>query len=151
MQDTGPGNGKNAGWYEAGMPGVLTQLLPLGRLPGSLARGFARLGSLARLLPPGRLLGSLARLPWKKFLRFLNSQELFFAQSQSRPTETLFTAQSGLTRELLTSKFHIDPRTSLLTLPREGDVPLAVGHHKIILYQSLHISHIQWIFLRLKS
>ena len=44
-----------------------------------------------------------------------------------------------------------DPRTSLLTLPREGDVPLAVGHHKIILYQSLHISHIQWIFLRLKS
>ena len=49
MQDTGPGNGKNAGWYEAGMPGVLAQLLPLGRLPGSLARGFARLGSLARL------------------------------------------------------------------------------------------------------
>ena len=38
MQDTGPGNGKNAGWYEAGMPGVLAQLLPLGRLPGSLAR-----------------------------------------------------------------------------------------------------------------
>ena len=120
------------------MPGVLAQLLSLGRLPGSLARGFARLGSLARLT-------------LKKFLRFLNSQELFFTQSQSRPTETLFTAQSGLTRELLTSKFHIDPRTSLLTLPREGDVPLAVDHHKIILYQSLHISHIQWIFLRLKS
>ena len=38
MQDTGPGNGKNAGWCEAGMPGVLAQLLPLGRLPGSLAR-----------------------------------------------------------------------------------------------------------------
>lgn len=38
MEDTGPGNGKNAGWYEAGMPGVLAQLLPLGRLPGSLAR-----------------------------------------------------------------------------------------------------------------
>ena len=100
MQDTGPGNGKNAGWYEAGMPGVLAQLLSLGRLPGSLARGFARLGSLARLT-------------LKKFLRFLNSQELFFAQSQSRPIEALFTAQSGLTRELLTSKFHIDPRTSL--------------------------------------
>lgn len=49
MQDTGPGNGKNAGWYEAGMPRVLAQLLPLGRLPGALARGFARLGSLARL------------------------------------------------------------------------------------------------------
>ena len=138
MQDTGPGNGKNARWYEAGMPRVLAQLLPLGRLPGALAREIARLGSLARLT-------------LKKFLRFLNSQELFFTQSQSRPTETLFTAQSGLTRELLTSKFHIDPRTSLLTLPREGDVPLAVGHHKIILYQSLHISHIQWIFLRLKS
>ena len=44
-----------------------------------------------------------------------------------------------------------DPRTSLLALPREGAVPLAVGHHKIILDQSLHISHIQWIFLRLKS
>ena len=57
--------------------------------------------------------GSLARLTLKKFLRFLNSQKLFFTQSQSRPTETLFTAQSGLTRELLTSKFHIDPRTSL--------------------------------------
>ena len=105
---------------------------------GSLARGFARLGSLARLT-------------LKKFLRFLNSQELFFTQSQSRPTETLFTAQSGLTRELFPTEFHIDPRTSLLTLPREGDVPLAVGHHKIILYQSLHISHIQRIFLRLKS
>ena len=48
MQDTGPGNGKNAGWYEAGMPRVLAQLLPLGRLPGALARGFARLGALAR-------------------------------------------------------------------------------------------------------
>ena len=110
--------------------------------------GFARLGSLARGFAR---LGSLARLTLKKFLRFLNSQELFFTQSPSRPIEALFTAQSGLTRELLTSKFHIDPRTSLLTLPREGDVPLAVGHHKIILYQSLHISHIQWIFLRLKS
>lgn len=138
MQDTGPGNGKNARWYEAGMPGVLAQLLPLGRLPGSLARGFARLGSLARLT-------------LKKFLRFLISQELFLTRGPSRPIEALFTAQSGLTRELLTSKFHIDPRTSLLTLPREGDVPLAVGHHKIILDQSLHISHIQWIFLRLIS
>ena len=51
MEDTGPGNGKNAGWYEAGMPGVLAQLLPLGRLPGSLAQ----------LLPLGQLPGSLAR------------------------------------------------------------------------------------------
>lgn len=145
MQDTGPGNGKNAGWYEAGMPGVLAQLLPLGRLPGSLARGFARLGSLARLT-------------LKKFLRFLNSQELFFTQSQSRPTETLFTAQSGLTRELFPTEFHIDPRTSL-RMPPELFIPLLSALvpdttnllHKIILYQSLHISHIQWIFLRLKS
>ena len=105
----------------------------------------------ARLRTLGQAPGSLSRFTSKKFLRFLNSQELFFTQSQSRPTETLFTAQPGLTRELLTPKFHIDPRTSLLTLPREGDVPLAVGHHKIILYQSLHISHIQWIFLCLKS
>ena len=102
------------------------------------------LGRFARL-------GSLARLTLKKFLRFLNSQELFLTRGPSRPIEALFTAQSGLTRELLTPKFHIDPRTSLLTLPREGDVPLAVGHHKIILYQSLHISHIQWILLRLIS
>lgn len=151
MQDTGPGNGKNAGWCEAGMPGVLAQLLPLGRLPGSLARllPLDRFpGSLARGFAR---LGSLARLTLKKFLRFLNSQELFFTQSQLRPTETFFTAQSGLTRELFPTGFHIDPRTSLLTLPREGDIPLAVGHHKIILDQSLHISHIQWIFLRLKS
>ena len=158
MQDTGPGNGKNAGWYEAGMPGVLAQLLPLGRLPGSLAQ----------LLPLGRLpgslargfarLGSLARLTLKKFLRFLNSQELFFTQSQSRPTETLFTAQSGLTRELFPTEFHIDPRTSL-RMPPELFIPLLSALvpdttnllHKIILYQSLHISHIQWIFLRLKS
>ena len=64
------------------------------------------LGGFARL-------GSLARLTRKKFLRFLNSQEFFFAQSQSRPTEALFTAQSGLTRELFPTEFHIDPRTSL--------------------------------------
>lgn len=122
MQDTGPGNGKNAGWYEAGMPGVLAQLLPLGRLPGSLAQllPLGQLpGSLAQLLLLGRLPGSLARLPWKKFLRFLNSQELFLTRSPSRPIEALFTAQSGLTRELLTPKFHIDPRTNLLALTRE--------------------------------
>ena len=148
MQDTGPENGKNAGWYEAGMPGVLAQLLPLGRLPGSLARlantwtapgSLARLadiwtapGSLARLRTLGRRLGlwlawrtlgqapgALARFTSKKFLRFLNSQELFLTRSPSRPIEALFTAQSGLTRELLTSKFHIDPRTSLLALTRE--------------------------------
>ena len=135
MEDTGPGNGKNAGWYEAGMPRVLAQLLPLGQLPGSLAR-----------------------LTLKKFLRFLNSQELFFTQSQSRPTETLFTAQSGLTRELFPIGFHIDPRTSL-RMPPELSIPLLSALvpattsllHKIILDQSLHISHIQWIFLRLKS
>ena len=109
MQDTGPGNGKNAGWYEAGMPGVLAQLLPLGRLPGSLAR-------LADIWTAP---GSLARFTLKKFLRFLNLQELFFAQSQSRPIEALFTAQSGLTRELFPTGFHIDPRTSLLALTRE--------------------------------
>ena len=158
MQDTGPGNGKNAGWYEAGMPGVLAQLLPLGRLPGSLARGFARLGSLARLADIWTAPGSLARFTSKKFLRFLNSQELFFAQSQSRPIEALFTAQSGLTRELLTSKFHIDPRTSLRMPPElfisllSALVPATTSLlHKIFFDQSLHISHIQWIFLRLKS
>ena len=158
MQDTGPGNGKNAGWYEAGMPGVLAQLLPLGRLPGSLARGFARLGSLARLADIWTAPGSLARLNLKKFLRFLNLQELFFAQSQSRPIEALFTAQSGLTRELFPTGFHIDPRTSL-RMPPELSIPLLSALvpdttsllHKIFFDQSLHISHIQWIFLRLKS
>ena len=109
MQDTGPENGKNAGWCEAGMPEVLAQLLPLGRLPGSLAR-------LADIWTAP---GSLARFTLKKFLRFLISQELFLTRSPSRPIEALFTAQSGLTRELLTPKFHIDPRTSLLALTRE--------------------------------
>lgn len=126
--------------------------------------GGVRPGLSAQLRTPGLCLGlwpawrtfgqapgALARFTLKKFLRFLNSQELFLTQSPSRPIEALFTAQSGLTRELLTPKFHIDPRTSLLTLSREGDVPLAVGHHKIILYQSLHISHIQWTLLRLIS
>ena len=148
MQDTGPENGKNAGWCEAGMPRVLAQLLPLGRLPGSLAR-------LADIWTAP---GSLARFTSKKFLRFLISQELFFTQNQSRPTETLFTAQSGLTRELFPTEFHIDPRTSL-RMPPELFIPLLSALvpdttnllHKIILYQSLHISHIQWIFLRLKS
>ena len=101
---------------------------------GSLARGFARLGSLARLLLPGRLPGALARLPWKKFLRFLISQELFLTRSPSRPIEALFTAQSGLTRELLTPKFHIDPRTSL-RMPTGTVYPPAFstgsGHNKL--------------------
>lgn len=85
----------------------------------SLARGFARLESMARLADIWTVPGSLARFTSKKFLRFLISQELFFTQSQSRPTETLFTAQSGLTRELFPTGFHIDPRTSLLALTRE--------------------------------
>ena len=148
MQDTGPGNGKNAGWYEAGMPGVLAQLLPLGRLPGSLAR----------LADIWTVPGALARFTSKKFLRFLISQELFLTRGPSRPIEALFTAQSGLTRELLTSKFHIDPRTSL-RMPPELSIPLLSALvpattsllHKIFFDQSLHISHIQWIFLRLKS
>ena len=134
MQDTGPGNGKNAGWYEAGMPRVLAQLLPLGRLPGSLARGFARLGSLARLADIWTAPGSLARFTSKKFLRFLISQELFLTRSPSRPIEALFTAQSGLTRELLTPKFHIDPRTSL-RMPTGTVYPPAFstgsGHNKL--------------------
>ena len=158
MQDTGPGNGKNAGWYEAGMPGVLAQLLPLGRLPGSLAVFCLKTAWGSGWLYVCKLLGALARLTLKKFLRFLNSQELFFAQSQSRPIEALFTAQSGLTRELLTSKFHIDPRTSLRMPPElfisllSALVPATTSLlHKIFFDQSLHISHIQWIFLRLKS
>lgn len=109
------------------------------------------LGGFARL-------GALARLTLKKFLRFLNSQELFFTQSQSRPTETLFTAQSGLTRELFPIGFHIDPRTSLQMPPElfifllSALVPATTSLlHKIFFDQSLHISHIQWIFLRLKS
>ena len=145
MQDTGPGNGKNAGWCEAGMPGVLAQLLPLGRLPGSLAR-------LADIWTAP---GSLARFTSKKFLRFLISQELFLTRSPSRPIEALFT---GLMRELFPIGFHIDPRTSL-RMPPELSISLLSALvpattsllHKIFFDQSLHISHIQWIFLRLKS
>lgn len=129
----------------AGCLGLWLAWRTFGRRLGLWLGGFARLGSLARLT-------------LKKFLRFLNSQELFFAQSQSRPIEALFTAQSGLTRELLTSKFHIDPRTSL-RMPPELFIPLLSALvpattsllHKIFFDQSLHISHIQWIFLRLKS
>ena len=100
----------------------------------------------------------LARSLQKKFLRFLISQELFSMHGFPRPISTLFTAQSGLTRELLSTKFHIDPRTSLLTLPG----PVALRHpvlvpattsllRKIFLDQSFHINHIQWILLRLIS
>ena len=125
---------------------------------GSLARGFARFGSLARLADIWTAPGSLARFTSKKFLRFLISQELFLTRSPSRPIEALFTAQSGLTRELFPIGFHIDPRTSL-RMPPELSIPLLSALvpattsllHKIFFDQSLHISHIQWIFLRLKS
>ena len=94
----------------------------------------------------------------EKVPAFFEFAGTFFAQSQSRPTETLFTAQSGLTRELLTSKFHIDPRTNL-RMPPELSIPLLSALvpattsllHKIFFDQSLHISHIQWILLRLIS
>ena len=78
------------------MPGVLAQLLPLGRLPGSLAQllPLGRLpGSLAQLLPLGRLPGSLARLTLKKFLRFLNSQELF-SRKANRDPQRLFSLRN---------------------------------------------------------
>lgn len=38
MQDTGLGNGKNAGWYEAEVPGSLARLADIWTAPGSLAR-----------------------------------------------------------------------------------------------------------------
>ena len=82
MQDTGPGNGKNAGWYEAGMPGVLAQLLPLGRLPGSLARGFARLGSLARGICQAWVSGSVYLEKVPAFFEFAGT---FF---HAKPIET---------------------------------------------------------------
>ncbi len=50
----------------------------------------------------------------------------FSIQGQSRPTAALFTAQSGLTRELLTIKFHIDPRTSFISQSN----PLSIPPHK---------------------
>ena len=83
MQDTGPGNGKNAGWYEAGMPGVLAQLLPLGRLPGALPR----------LANTWTAPGSLSRFTSKKFLRFLNSQELF-SRKANRDPQRLFSLRN---------------------------------------------------------
>ena len=160
MQDTGPGNGKNARWYEAGMPGVLAQLLPLGRLPRSLAREICQAwvsGSTAAAWSIAWVSGSTALEKVPAFFEFAGT---FFC---AKPIEThrdsfyliiwldagtFFNRISYRPANKLTGT---DPRTSLLTLPREGDVPLAVGHHKIILYQSFHISHIQWILLRLKS
>lgn len=88
----------------------------------------------ARLRTLGQAPGSLSRFTSKKFLRFLISQELFLTRGPSRPIEALFTAQSGLTRELLTSKFHIDPRTSLLILPGTVYSPAfstGSGHNKL--------------------
>ena len=147
MQDTGPGNGKNAGWYEAGMPGVLAQLLPLGRLPGSLVRGICQVWVSGSTDP-------------EKVPAFFDFAGTFFDAKPIEAHRGSFHCAIWLDAGTFDSKISYrpankltgtDPRTSLLTLPREGDVPLAVGHHKIILYQSLHISHIQWIFLRLKS
>lgn len=133
MQDTGPGNGKNAGWCETwafgsvadtwtgawvsgSLGGHLDGAWVSGLLGGHLDR---RLGLWLAWRTPGQAPGALARFTSKKFLRFFISQELFLTQSPSRPIEALFTAQSGLTRELLTPKFHIDPRTNLLALIRE--------------------------------
>ena len=147
MQDTGPGNGKNARWYEAGMPGVLAQLLPLGRLPGSLVRGICQVWVSGSTDP-------------EKVPAFFEFAETFF---HAKPIEThrdsfhcaiwldAGTFSNRISYRPANKLTGTDPRTSLLTLPREGDVSLAVGHHKIVLDQSLHISHIQWIFLRLKS
>ena len=96
--------------------------------------GFARLGSLARLADIWTAPGSLARFTSKKFLRNQKTQEIFLTRSPSRPIEALFTAQSGLTRELLTPKFHIDPRTSL-RMPTGTVYPPAFstgsGHNKL--------------------
>ena len=102
MQDTGPGNGKNAGWYETWafgsvadawtVPGALARLANTWTAPGALARLadiWTAPGSLARLADIWTAPGSLARLPWKKFLRFLNSQELFLRKA-NRDTPRLF-------------------------------------------------------------
>ena len=142
------------------MPGVLAQLLPLGRLPGSLAQ----------LLPLGRLPGSLARgicQAWvsgstdpKKVPAFFEFAGTFFDAKPIEAHRGSFHCAIWLDAGTFDFKISYrpankltgtDPRTSLLTLPREGAVPLAVGHHKIVLDQSLHISHIQWILLRLIS
>lgn len=85
MQDTGPGNGKNAGWYEAGMPGVLAQLLPLGRLPGSLARGICQAwvsGSLGGHLDGAWVSGSVYL---EKVPAFFDFAGTFFC---AKPIET---------------------------------------------------------------
>lgn len=174
MQDTGPGNGKNAGWYESGIPRVLAQLLPLGRLPGSLAVFCLKTawgsGSLARGICQAWVSGSLGGHldgAWVSGSVYLEKVPAFFDFAgtffDAKPIEAhrgSFHCAIWLDAGTFDSKISYrpankltgtDPRTSLLTLPREGAVPLAVGHHKIVFDQSLHISHIQWIFLRLKS
>ena len=85
MQDTGPGNGKNAGWYETWAFGSVADAWTV---PGALARlanTWTAPGALARLADIWTAPGSLARLPWKKFLRFLNSQELFLRKANRDP------------------------------------------------------------------
>ena len=145
MQDTGPGNGKNAGWYESGIPRILAQLLPLGRLPGSLARGICQ----------AWVSGSTDPEKVPAFFEFVGT---FF---HAKPIEThrdSFHCAIWLDAGTFPTGFHIDPRTSL-RMPPELFIPLLSALipaatsllHKIFFDQFLHISHIQWILLRLIS
>ena len=157
-------------------PGLSARLRTLGQAPGSLARladtwtGAQGSGSVGGHLDSAWVSGSVDGYldsAWVSGSVYLEKVPAFFDFAgtffDAKPIEAhrgSFHCAIWLDAGTFDSKISYrpankltgtDPRTSLLTLPREGDVPLAVGHHKIILDQSLHISHIQWILLRLKS
>ena len=118
MQDTGPGNGKNAGWCETWAF-------------GSVADAWTVPGALARLADTWTGTWGSGSVYLEKVPVFFDFAGTFF---DAKPIEALFTAQSGLTRELLTPKFHIDPRTSLLILPETVYSPAfstGSGHNKL--------------------
>lgn len=156
-------------------PGSLARLANTWTAPGSLVRLadiWTAPGALARLRTLGRRLGlwlDCGHLDgaWVSGSVYLEKVPAFFDFAgtffDAKPIEAhrgsfhcaiwldAGTFSNRISYRPANKLTGTDPRTSLLTLPREGDVSLAVGHHKIVLDQSLHISHIQWIFLRLKS
>lgn len=146
MQDTGPESGRNAGWCETwafgSVAGTWTALGSLARLARTLER---RLGSDSL---GGHLDGAWGSgsVYLEKVSAFFNFAGTFF---DAKPIEThlgSFHCIIWLDAGTFGSKISYRPANKLTHI-----VPLAVVHHKIILYQSLHISHIQWILLRLIS
>ena len=160
MQDTGPENGKNAGWCETWAFGSVADTWTGAWVSGSLGGHLDGAWGSGSTAAAWSIAWGSGSVYLEKVPAFFDFAGTFFDAKPIEAHRGSFHCVIWLDAGTFDSKISYrpankltgtNPRTSLLTLPREGDVPLAVGHHKIILYQSLHISHIQWIFLRLKS